>query len=230
MAERDEEAHDLFETREKERYVPSFVSQEKKVSGTLRGSAFHRAMEILDLGELLGAWFAEFPADYDVYRQGLLGRETELEQKLETFLQVQKENLKLSAEYYEAINPRKVLAFLQTESAYRMWRADRQNMLYREQPFVLGIDAKELTNRFEGDAPEGETLLIQGIIDVFWMEEDGIVLLDYKTDKVDSTDALWDRYEAQMDYYSRALTQITGRPVKERILYSSRLEQEAGRS
>ena len=115
MAERDEEAHDLFASREKEKYVPAFVSQEKKISGTLRGSAFHRAMEILDLGELLGTWFAAFPAAYDIYRQGLLARENELEQKLETFLQMQKENLKLSAEYYEAIDPRKVSAFLQTE-------------------------------------------------------------------------------------------------------------------
>lgn len=229
MAERDEAAHDLFEGREREPYVPRFVAQEKKISGTLRGSAFHRAMEILDLENLLGKWFAEFPEDYGQYRDKLQHHREELVNRIAVYLQDQTETLKLSTEYYEAVNPRKVAAFLESESAYRMWRAERENDLYREQPFVLGIDAKELSNRFEGDAPEGEILLIQGIIDVFWMERDGIVLLDYKTDKIDSTDALWDRYEAQMDYYSRALTQITKRPVKERILYSSYLEREAGR-
>ena len=229
MAERDEAAHDLFEGREREPYVPGFVAQEKKISGTLRGSAFHRAMEIMNLENLLGEWFAEFPEDYGQYRDKLQQNREGLVKRIAAYLQHQTETLKLSTEYYEAVNPRKVAAFLESESAYRMWRAERENDLYREQPFVLGIDAKELSNRFEGDAPEGEILLIQGIIDVFWMERDGIVLLDYKTDKIDSTDALWDRYEAQMDYYSRALTQITKRPVKERILYSSYLEQEAGR-
>ncbi|MBR1854105.1 MAG: helicase-exonuclease AddAB subunit AddA [Lachnospiraceae bacterium] len=229
MAEQDEAAHDLFEGREKEPYVPKFIAQEKTISGTLRGSAFHRAMEILDLDSLLGEWFPEFPADYTQYLAGMQKNRAKLKKKIEVFLQEQTETLRLSVEYYEAVNPWKVVAFLQLESAYRMWRAERSHDLYREQPFVLGIDAKELSGRFEGDAPEGEILLIQGIIDVFWVESDGIVLLDYKTDKVDNTDALWDRYETQMNYYSRALTQITGRPVKERILYSSRLEQEAGR-
>ena len=229
MAERDEAAHDLFEGREREFYVPSFVAQEKKISGTLRGSAFHRAMEILEFTQILGEWFDEFPEDYAHYRAKVAEEKEKLEKKIEGFLRGQTETLKLSPEYYEAVNPRKVAAFLRSEAAYRMWRADRENALYREQPFVLGIDAKELANRFEGDAPEGELLLIQGIIDVFWIESDGIVLLDYKTDKIDSTDALWDRYEAQMDHYSRAIRQITGHPVKERILYSSCLEQESGR-
>ena len=229
MAERDEEAHELFESREKEAYVPSFAAAEQKISGTLRGSAFHRAMEILDLEALLGGEFGDFPSDYDLYRERLRQDNGSLNRRIGEFLKQQTECLKLSREYYEAVNPRKVEAFLQTESAYRMWRADRENRLYREQPFVLGIDAGELAKHFDGDAPEGEILLIQGIIDVFWLEDDGAVLLDYKTDRVEKADALWDRYETQMDYYSRAITQITGRPVKERVLYSSSLEQETGR-
>ena len=59
-----------------------------------------------------------------------------------------------------------------------MWRAFEQGLLYREQPFVLGIDAK----RLDQDLPEGEKVLIQGIIDVFFIENGEIVLLDYKTD------------------------------------------------
>ncbi len=52
-----------------------------------------------------------------------------------------------------------------------MWRAFEQGLLYREQPFVLGIDAK----RLDQDLPEGEKVLIQGIIDVFFIENGEIV-------------------------------------------------------
>lgn len=45
---------------------------------------------------------------------------------------------------------------------------------------MLGLSA----NRLNTDFPEDETVLIQGIIDVYLEEEDGIVLADYKTDLV----------------------------------------------
>ena len=67
-------------------------------------------------------------------------------------------------------------------------------------------------------------MLIQGIVDVFFEEEDGIVLLDYKTDSVASMQELWNRYETQLDYYSEALTKLMGKTVKEKILYSFHLE------
>ena len=68
-------------------------------------------------------------------------------------------------------------------------------------------------------------MLIQGIIDVFFEEEDGLVLLDYKTDSVSSMKELWNRYETQLDYYGEALERLMGRPVKEKILYSFHLER-----
>lgn len=66
-------------------------------------------------------------------------------------------------------------------------------------------------------------MLIQGIIDVFFEEEDGIVLLDYKTDAIFSMKELWNRYETQLDYYQEAVQKLSGKPVKERILYSFHL-------
>lgn len=229
MAEKDEEAHELFGEREREGYVPGFAGSEQKVSGTLRGSAFHRAMELLDFEELLKPDFETFPKDYAEYTSVMTAPEKKAGclNRIEDFLKKEKESMRLSGEYYDAVNPRRIADFLTQECAYRMWRAQRAGMLYREQPFVLGIDAKELQSRFDGDAPEGETVLIQGIIDVFWLEDDKIVLLDYKTDKIDSMEDLWNRYEAQMDYYSRALNRILSKPVTERILYSSALGQEA---
>ena len=113
------------------------------------------------------------------------------------------------------------MKFLESDLAYRMWRAQRRGTLYREQPFVLGVDAR----RLKADFPEEETVLIQGIIDVFFAEEDGLVLLDYKTDAVSSLGELWNRYETQMDYYREAIAKLMELRVKERILYSFHLEQ-----
>ena len=86
---------------------------------------------------------------------------------------------------------------------------------------MLGIDAR----RLRADFPDKETVLIQGIIDVFFEEEDGLVLLDYKTDAVSSMEELWNRYETQIDYYQEAIQKLYGKPVKERILYSFHLEE-----
>ena len=84
--------------------------------------------------------------------------------------------------------------------------------------------------RSEPQAEREEDLtLIQGIIDVFWEEEDGIVVLDYKTDRVDTAKQLSDRYAAQLSLYGEALERIYNSDgernirVKERILYSFRL-------
>ena len=64
--------------------------------------------------------------------------------------------------------------------------------------------------------------------DVFFEEEDGFVVLDYKTDAVETEEELVRRYQVQLDYYSEALTRIFGgaKPVKERIIYSFKLGRE----
>lgn len=63
-------------------------------------------------------------------------------------------------------------------------------------------------------------MLVQGIIDVYFQEEDGLVVLDYKTDRVNRAEELTERYHAQLDYYGRALEQLTGKKVKEKVIYS----------
>ena len=84
----------------------------------------------------------------------------------------------------------------------------------REQPFVF---------EYEGQ-------LIQGIIDLYFEEDGELVLVDYKTDRVMKDEAgekeLVKRYAIQLDYYAKALTQLTGKKVKEKIIYSFALGKE----
>lgn len=221
MAEKDEEAFHTFEEKEVVPYIPAFRREQEKVSGAVRGSAFHRVMELLDFTYVFveSGLFEKCPGDYETYRKRLDAER--LKKRLEEFLQRETVSLRLTEEYAKAVSLPKILNFLEQELAYRMWRAQEQGLLYREQPFVLGIDAK----RLDPDLPEGEKVLIQGIIDVFFIEDGEIVLLDYKTDVIDSLEALWNRYNIQIQYYEEALTKLMQMPVKERILYSFYLEK-----
>lgn len=221
MAEKDEAAFHTFEEKEVVPYIPAFRREQEKVSGAVRGSAFHRVMELLDFTYVFveSGLFEKCPGDYETYRKRLDAES--LKNRLEEFLQRETVSLRLTEEYAKAVSLPKIFNFLEQELAYRMWRAQEQGLLYREQPFVLGIDAK----RLDPDLPEGEKVLIQGIIDVFFIEDGEIVLLDYKTDVIDSLETLWNRYNVQIQYYEEALTKLMQMTVKERILYSFYLEK-----
>lgn len=84
----------------------------------------------------------------------------------------------------------------------------------REKPFNLVYEV------------DGSQALVQGIIDCFFEESDGLVLVDYKTTNVRSEaeflrrkDEIASRYALQMDIYRKALEEATGKHVKEACLY-----------
>ena len=140
---------------------------------------------------------------------------------MNAFLQEMVAAEKITEEYRGAVRTDKICKFLKAEIGYRAWKAQRAGKLYREKPFFLTIPAK----RLDETLPADENVLIQGIIDMYFVEGDGIVLLDYKTDRIDSMEALRQRYEMQIDYYQEALERLTHLPVKERILYSFSLDR-----
>jgi ATP-dependent helicase/nuclease subunit A len=106
--------------------------------------------------------------------------------------------------------------------ARRMSQAALKGSLYKEKPFVFGSNGKELFN--DSDSSD-ELILVQGIIDVFFQEDDGIVLLDYKTDRVDEDSALVLRYEKQLQLYKSAIEKAYNVPVKEILIYSFSLDK-----
>ena len=63
-------------------------------------------------------------------------------------------------------------------------------------------------------------MLIQGIIDAFFEEDGYMVLMDYKTDAVSDGQVLIDRYSKQLELYAEAIERITGKKVREKIIYS----------
>ena len=136
----------------------------------------------------------------------------------------------------DCIRTKDILAFLNSESGRRMTQAAGNEKLRKEQPFVLGVAASEIYPEIYPDIQKRsqetdenrkeETILVQGIIDVWFEEEDGLVLLDYKTDRVRNASQLKELYHAQLDYYAQALEQLLEKPVKEKIIYSFALKEE----
>jgi len=177
-------------------YVPAFMEGKAEVNqGALRGTAMHRLMECYD--------FTKMPDHSDEFAENIKKQLTGLVQMG-----------KVSEDMQKLIRIPSVELFLKSKLAPRMKAAAMRDDLFREKPFVMG-----------NHEMEEEMVLIQGIIDVFWVEEDGIVLLDYKTDRVDSATRLRDMYKEQLDLYAEALERIFRLPVKEKYLYSFRLNQ-----
>ncbi len=177
-------------------YVPAFMEGKAEVNqGALRGTAMHRLMECYD--------FTKMPDRSDEFAENIKKQLTGLVQMG-----------KVSEDMQKLIRIPSVELFLKSQLAPRMKAAAIRDDLFREKPFVMG-----------NHEMEEEMVLIQGIIDVFWVEEDGIVLLDYKTDRVDNATRLRDMYKEQLDLYAEALERIFPLPVKEKYLYSFRLNQ-----
>lgn len=102
-------------------------------------------------------------------------------------------------------------AFLFSDIGEKVRRMDREGTLRKELPFTVGLPA--------GD---GDRIVVQGVIDACGEEEDGLWLIDYKTDWISEGEEglLLDRYKMQMVYYKTALEQILSKKVTHSYIFS----------
>lgn len=128
---------------------------------------------------------------------------------------------KLPEAEYKLVNPKRFQAFLQSPLAARFRKAQAEDTLYREQHFMKQVPNDYL---FPG-SDTSEPVILQGIIDAFFIEDGEIVLVDYKSDHVREAETLIGRYQKQLELYAEALEKITGLRVKEKLIYSIILEQ-----
>ena len=105
-----------------------------------------------------------------------------------------------------------------------MIKAAKDGRLYKEQQFSAGLAASSIYKELEPFEGE-DVVIVQGIIDGFFYEEDEIIIMDYKTDRA-TKEELIGRYRAQLDYYGEILSMLTGKNVKEKIIYSFYLDNE----
>ncbi len=180
--------------------VPAFISEKGEAfTGAARGTAYHRVMECLDYGSV---------SDRE-----------EIEEQIGRLLFEKK----LSQAEADCVAPEDVLMFVRSSLGKRMESAALDARLFREQPFVFSVPAAVIDERWSGQ----ERVLVQGIIDAFFLEEDEIVLVDYKTDKVLSGEEqkLIDLYHVQLEDYAEALEKLLKKRVKEIYIYSFTLHK-----
>ena len=167
----------------------------KEPGGADRGTAYHRFLECLDFTKADSAEAVRLAGK----AMAEAGKMTEAEAA--------------------CVKAEEIFRFLQSALGRRMTRAAQENQLKKESRFVMGIPASECGLGAEPD----ETLLIQGVMDACFREEEAWVLVEYKTDRVPfrgGEEILRERYQVQLDTYERALAQMTGEPVKESWIYS----------
>ena len=113
----------------------------------------------------------------------------------------------------ESVQPERISAFFTSPVGMRLKKAP---VSQREFKFSLLVPAWE----YYPQAKE-ESILLQGVVDAWFEEEDGITVIDFKSDRVSpgGERAGAEVHRAQLEAYSRALEAILERPVKRRILW-----------
>lgn len=177
---------------------PAFM-QKKKLSPSEVGTAMHAVMQNVDL-----------PVE-------TIDREYVQAQVLEM---VQKELI--TSEQAEVIDFDAIVAFFSNSVGKRMLKAEQ---IHREVPFSFALQGNELG---ESTELKEETILVQGVIDCLLEDEDGLVLIDYKTDTinglfpggfVEAEPVLRNRYKEQVSLYGKAVEQIWKKELKAKYLY-----------
>ena len=178
---------------------PQFMAEEApgRMTAAERGTAYHRAMQLIDLRAL----------------DGLDGRP--LADAIRARLDEAVSRRLMTEAQREAVHPARLAEFLQSPVGQRLRSAET---VKREWPFNALVRADEALSPAEAGRFAGEELLVQGTIDCCFIEDGAWILLDYKTDRSGDLDALRDHYRAQLSVYALALERITGIPVRQRLL------------
>jgi len=131
------------------------------------------------------------------------------------------ENRLITGEQAELVNCDDIAAFFETDYGIKLQNG---TPCIREFKFSILDEGRNY-----GDGLEGEQVLLQGVVDCALLEEDGITVLDFKTDHVteETLPLLTERYRGQLRIYADALERIYKKKVKNACLYFFRLKRFA---
>ena len=172
---------------------------EDKITGAERGSIVHLIMELLDFNKI--------------------NTIEEIKEQINDFIKKKIITEKQST----AINPYKIYKFFKSNIGQRMLKS---NFVKREQAIYAQIKLKDVylyEDLIEEDNLNynDESIMLRGIIDAYFEEDEKIVIVDYKTDFVndENKDEVINRYKKQLDLYSDVMKNLTGKEVKEKNIY-----------
>ncbi len=116
----------------------------------------------------------------------------------------------------EAVDTAAIAAFFASPLGQRI--CARPEQVRREVSFTLGLPAAEVYPDLPPEVAAGETIVVQGMIDLLLEEADAFLLVDYKTDRREPEQAAT-AYREQVTLYRRAVQEILGKPVREAYLH-----------
>lgn len=183
-----------------DKVIPRFMRQEENMQATVRGTLIHSVLEQIDFIQCKSA---------DLIM-------AELDRLVETG--------KLHEEAARIVDVCKLERMATSTMIERM---EKSKHVWKEKAFVYLLPANEVDETYDLE----EEILLQGVVDTCFIEEEGLVIIDYKTDYVDgrklkaSIEKIKRRYQVQLDLYARALSEITGLPVKEKCLYLYHIDE-----
>jgi ATP-dependent helicase/nuclease subunit A len=206
--EQSEAERPAFLLSEKEHYIPDFAEKEEAADGGQSSGVSQGALRGTAMHRVMECM--DFAKICEIDRT----EDSAISAFVREELARMKTSGELSEEMQKLVRPLQIEGFARSDTALRMAKAAARGELFKEKPFVM----------------KHEGVLVQGIIDVFWMEEDSLVLLDYKTDRVEAAEELVTRYKTQLDLYADALARIFSDEekqvtVKESLIYSFALQE-----
>ena len=192
--------------KEKIKRKPRFMEErQEEFSAAKKGTITHFVMQHIDLDKV-----------------------TYIDEIREEVLKMVKKEL-LTEEEGKVVNVFKIQKFFKSDLGQRMLNSYKSGKkVYRELPFITEIPSSIIEKNLDPKIYGEEKVRLQGIIDAFFEEEDGYVLLDYKTDyvKEGEEEDFINKYKIQINLYKDTLNKILGEEVKEAYLYSFYLEKE----
>ena len=175
---------------------PRFAAEEMGLTAAQQGTALHQVLQYIDF------------------------------EKAETVEGVQAEIARLVEGQYitpqqgDAVDPAPIAAFFRSDLGQELLSSVS---LRREFKFSI----LEPASRYYPQAGEGEQVLFQGVVDCYYETLEGITVVDFKTDRVTKRTVAEraEHYRPQLEAYSRALAEITGKQVIRRVLWFFALNQ-----
>ncbi|HBF4994221.1 TPA: helicase-exonuclease AddAB subunit AddA [Clostridioides difficile] len=182
---------------------PLFIQNEEereKISGTERGTIVHLVMEVLDLKNVSSV------NDIKSQIRGFVSKGIITEKQA------------------SIVNPYKIYKFFDSNIGKRMLNAE---IINREKSIYAQVNMKDiyiyekLINNDDKKLYDNESVMLRGIVDAYFEEDNQIVLVDYKTDFVneENINQIIEKYKKQLDLYADIIETLTGKSVKEKCIY-----------
>jgi len=215
VAQQDSEAEKSEWTNEEVRQtlpnrLPNFISEKREITGAERGILLHLIMQHIDFNNLSMEW-KNTNAEHE--KGSTEDKISSIEKELKRLVKLQI----ITEDQVSEINVVQLERFFSSELGVRLLNAEN---VKREFKFSILSPATEYYQDINTDNND-DKILIQGVIDCYFEEGKEIIVVDFKSDKVSDKTVREkaERYAPQLNIYAEAINRITGKIVKEKIIY-----------